>query len=410
MGAAVALVLAVGPSACSAQPAIGTDARDPVPTAAAPDGHDAVTPVTASATTTPIAVRGTDGKTHLAYELTLVNESPLPANLTGVSVQDASDGRTLLKLTGTALTSHFRPSGSPAHAPATSTLSPGRQGRVWIDAIVPGGVSLPLRLRHSLSVTYPKAVSVIPREVTESVAPTTVPDRHPVVLRSPLAGPGWLDGNGCCAQVTPHRGASSPLNGTARFAERFAIDFVRLDPKQRLSTGPSDRVHSYPYYGVPVRAAADGEIVSVVDDLPNATPGQAPANLPLNDYAGNHVVERLPTGEYVLYAHLAPGSVKHRVEAGQKVKAGTQIGGLGNSGNTTAPHLHFQVMNGPDPLASDGLPFVFASMSLRGTLSTPVDDVFGGKPAKITPPAHGHTSANNEMPLYLAVVDFPAQP
>ncbi|MFF8866097.1 M23 family metallopeptidase [Streptomyces sp. NPDC015139] len=406
-GAAVAAASLLGaglgltPAAAAAPPA-GT--LSPASSA----GQDAITPVTASATTVPVPVRGTDGRTHLAYELTVVNESTLPATLTGVTVRDRDGHRTLLKLTGDSLEAHFRPSGSAPGAKPTDQLSPGRQGRVWIDAVVPAGTLFPLRLGHQVSVTYPKAVGLIPGHVTESVANLTVPDRHPVVLRPPLGGAGWLDGNGCCDQVTPHRGAGSPLNGSTYFAERFAIDFVRLGADDRLRTGAVDKVSSYPYYGVPVTAAADGEIVSVVDGLPDSTPGQSPANLPLSDYAGNHVVEKLPGGEYVLYAHLAPGSTGGRVRAGQKVAAGTQIGQLGNSGNSDAPHLHFQVMSGPDPLASNGLPFVFSSMSLQGELNGSIDGLFSGKPARISPAPAQRADADDKMPLYLDQVGFPA--
>ncbi|WP_251096492.1 M23 family metallopeptidase [Streptomyces sp. Caat 7-52] len=377
------------------------------PSLATNDGQAAITPVVASPTTVPVPVRGTDGRTHLAYELTLVNESPLPATLTSVSVTEQNGHRPLLKLTGNSLKTHFRPSGSAPDAAPTDQLSPGRQGRVWIDAVLPTGTRFPLRLRHLVSVTYPKAVGIVPKSLTESVTAMTVPDRHPVVLRSPLAGAGWLDGNGCCAQVTPHRAAASPLDGTARFPERFAIDFVRLDSDNRLYTGAVDKVGSYPYYGVPVRAAAAGEIVSVVDNLPDSTPGTSPANLPLHDYAGNHVVEKLRNGEYVLYAHLKPGSTGGRVHAGQQVAVGAQIGQLGNSGNSDAPHLHFQVMDGPDPLASNGLPFVFSSMSLQGNLGEPVDSLFEGKAASITPAAADRAAADDEMPLYLNQVGFP---
>ncbi|MFK0203394.1 M23 family metallopeptidase [Streptomyces lavendulae] len=402
---AAALLLSAG---LGITPAAASELTAGTPPAATRDSHDAITPVVASPTTVPVPVRGTDGKTHLAYELTVANMSPQPATLTGVRVQDG-DGHTLLNLTGSALKAHFRPSGSAAGAPPTDQLSPGRQGFVWIDAVVPTGTSLPLRISHDIGVTYPKAVGIIPAKMTERVATMTVPDRHPVVLSPPLDGAGWLDGNGCCDQLTPHRTAANPLNGTSRFAERFAIDFVRLDSGNRLYHGAADKVASYPYYGAPVRAVAAGEIVSAVDGLPDATPGSNPAHLPLDEYAGNHVIERLPGGEYALYAHLKPGSVKGRVHVGQKVAAGAQIAQLGNSGNTDAPHLHFQVMDRPDALAANGLPFVFSSMSLQGRLGSSVDDLFGGEPARVGA-ATGGRAADGSMPLYLDQVSFPVRP
>jgi murein DD-endopeptidase MepM/ murein hydrolase activator NlpD len=62
---------------------------------------------------------------------------------------------------------------------------------------------------------------------------------------------------------------------------------------------------------------------------------------------------------------MKPGSVK--VKEGQKVKRGEVIGLLGSSGNSTAPHLHFHVMDGPSILGSQGVPYVFDNFSVKGT-------------------------------------------
>jgi murein DD-endopeptidase MepM/ murein hydrolase activator NlpD len=111
------------------------------------------------------------------------------------------------------------------------------------------------------------------------------------------------------------------------------------------------------------------------------------------------------------YARLVPGSASESVEAGQEVKAGDVVGRLGNSGNSDSPHLHFHVMDSPNPLASNGLPYVFESMDLVGTTddeaSTRAQE---GEPLELTsenPPGE----QTDRMPLYLDVVDLqPAQP
>jgi murein DD-endopeptidase MepM/ murein hydrolase activator NlpD len=74
--------------------------------------------------------------------------------------------------------------------------------------------------------------------------------------------------------------------------------------------------------------------------------------------AGNHVITET-AGTYALYAHLAPGSVA--VTRGQRVRAGEVLGRVGHTGNSTAPHLHFQLMDSPDPLQARGVPCAFAA-------------------------------------------------
>lgn len=76
---------------------------------------------------------------------------------------------------------------------------------------------------------------------------------------------------------------------------------------------------------------------------------------------GNHVVID-HGGEYSMYAHLKPGTVA--VQIGQQVRAGDVIGGLGSSGNSTEPHLHFQMCDGPDPTACHALPPNFTGVRI----------------------------------------------
>ena len=61
-------------------------------------------------------------------------------------------------------------------------------------------------------------------------------------------------------------------------------------------------------------------MVAVVDGLPEQVPGQIPTGLPLEQYAGNHIVQDLGDGNYALYAHLKTGTVK--VRPGDRLTAG----------------------------------------------------------------------------------------
>jgi murein DD-endopeptidase MepM/ murein hydrolase activator NlpD len=143
---------------------------------------------------------------------------------------------------------------------------------------------------------------------------------------------------------------------------------------------------------------ADGKIhIAYELELTNGFP--VPAD-------GNYVILSLGAGRYAFYAHLKPGSIT--VRPGQRVTVGQQIARLGNSGSSSGPHLHFQLMTKPSALASDGLPFVFKSFSLRGTIPPLTDSlaatIAAGKPIPINPAGAGPRT--NELPLGRDVIDF----
>ena len=69
-------------------------------------------------------------------------------------------------------------------------------------------------------------------------------------------------------------------------------------------------------------------------------------------------------GLFAFYAHMQPGSL--RVKVGDKVKAGQVLGLLGNTGNSSEPHLHFDICNASSMLACEGTPYAFASFEVEG--------------------------------------------
>jgi murein DD-endopeptidase MepM/ murein hydrolase activator NlpD len=92
------------------------------------------------------------------------------------------------------------------------------------------------------------------------------------------------------------------------------------------------------------------------------------------------------------------------VKVGDRVTIGRPLGLLGNSGNSNVPHLHFQIMDGPTPLASNGLPFRFTAFREQGTLQNFAEALVLGEKARIAPrPTGAHAG---ELPLDNEVVDF----
>jgi murein DD-endopeptidase MepM/ murein hydrolase activator NlpD len=84
-----------------------------------------------------------------------------------------------------------------------------------------------------------------------------------------------------------------------------------------------------------------------------------------DDYGGNGVVVKVADNQYALYAHMQTGSVIPKV--GDEVKAGDPLGKLGNSGNSTVPHLHFRIQDTADAFGSNSVPYVFKAYTLTGT-------------------------------------------
>ena len=371
----------------------------------------------AARSTDPVPVTGTNGTVYLVYELYLTNATSTPVTIDSVQALDTDSGAVLQARSGADLVAHARVIGKPTSGtPASSVVLDGGQlAIIWVDPGVATGAALPTSLRHQVKVTFASAPNpLVPAELTEDVAATSVRALPAPTITSPLDGKNWFDANGCCDEVTAHRGAANPINGQFFFAERFAIDWVQVNGERRLTTGDVTQLSSYPYYGAPVHAVSDGTIVAVSDVLQDQVPGSNPpeGSLTLDQYGGNYVVERfIQNGHtyYAFYAHLKPGSAKPKVTVGQPVQAGDLVGELGNSGNTDAPHLHFHVMDSPDPLAGDGLPFQFDTLQLIGqaTGDQAIDTLMGGQPLPVTPSGTSGES-RDVLPLYLDLVDLSA--
>jgi hypothetical protein len=195
----------------------------------------------------------------------------------------------------------------------------------------------------------------------------------PVVIGPPVGKGIWVADEGCCINPTHHRRALPAFNGELLAVNRFAIDWVLVDSQHRAWIGDPTRLSSYLGYRQPLIAAASGTVVSAHDGVPNNPPqGVLTGSPPIQDFAGNYVSIRIAPRRYLLYAHMVPGSV--RVRKGQEVRRGQVIGLLGNSGNTSTPHLHFQVSDRPGFAPVDSLPYVFSRFTFLGQITDEFSD------------------------------------
>jgi len=145
--------------------------------------------------------------------------------------------------------------------------------------------------------------------------------------------------------------------------QRYAYDFVVTDEAGRTRPeGTDTSVENYYCYDRPVVAPADGTVVAVGDGDPELGRGGGLSHPFKRTITGNAVVIRHATDEYSCLVHLVPGSVA--VEPGERVERGQQVGRCGHSGNSSEPHLHFQLQDHPTFELAAGLPVRFEAVAV----------------------------------------------
>ena len=319
---------------------------------------------TADVLAAPSPVLRTDDRRHLVYEIVMRNPTTARAVLERLVVVDQD--RTAVAAFGPeTIATLLGPSGVPL-VPEPE-LGPGQALTLFLDVALPRGRQAPAELAHRFELSVAPEAGA-PRRVTFTGAHTTVERGSPLRVSPPLGGDGLLG-------IIAHGPVT--IEDRLSHAQRYAIDFGRLNAAgDGLFDGDPRRNESYAVHGSEVLAVAPGRIVAVRDDMPENTPPAEPAFTTFDDVAGNRVVQDLGGGRYALYAHLQPGSIP--VRTGQRVQRGQTLGLVGNTGLSSGPHLHFQIMDGPggpSALDANGLPYVFDRFALAGNvgdLSAPV--------------------------------------
>jgi Peptidase family M23 len=340
-------------------------------------------------------VRGDDGMDHVEYELLVVSVFSEPVTLSSVTVLDSA-AQELARIDGAALAAATQTLLAKAPSPiipASAAVS------VDVDLILPPDAA-PERVTHRIAYTLAtdsQNRTMIDRPEVDG--PEVAINRRPaVVVRPPLTGDGWLVTSGCC-RPNVHRDERIAINGARiETAETFAVDWgkVRSD---RLFDGDGKTVEQYYGFGEDVVAVADGTVVAVHDGMSDAAALVVIVPKSRSDYGGNNVMLKIAPNVFAWYAHLRQDSVK--VKVGDVVKAGARIGRLGNTGPSTGPHLHFGLLDKPDPIAGRSLPFVFDSFTLVGAVDL---DKSEGDRLVIAPQSRQVRSA---YPLYGGIQNYP---
>ncbi|MCQ4194116.1 M23 family metallopeptidase [Streptomyces parvulus] len=196
--------------------------------------------------------------------------------------------------------------------------------------------------------------------------------REPVEVGPPVSG-RWSALNSPADRT--------PSHGVHAYGQTFAIDLVAepgpgARPGFRVLWPLARRNRDFPAFGAPLLAVADATVVRARDtQRDHLSRTSLPALLYLmvlegsvrelagvRRVIGNHVVLDLGDGTHALYAHVRRGSLA--VREGDRVAAGQVLAHCGNSGNSTEPHVHFQLMDGPDPDTARGVPFTWRGIGV----------------------------------------------
>jgi hypothetical protein len=340
----------------------------------------------------PPTVAHVNDRAVLAYELHVTNFTRDTLTLSRVDVLADTIGTSVIAtLSDSALIAAIARPGvavQPAQRPA---LAGGLRAVLflWVDTVE--SARFPNAIRHRL--TFAPRPSDSGRVTT--LETRAVPVSHDLVmLGPPLRGGLWFAANGP-DPVSGHRRAMIALDGAPHIAQRFAIDYVQVNEQSRRFNGDSLDNKSYLAYGRDALAVADGIVVAVKDSIPENVPGSRAVPITLETVGGNYVILDLGRGRYAFYAHLIPGSL--RVRVGDRVRRGQVVGLVGNSGNSTEPHLHFHLSDGTTPLASEGLPYVHESLVVAGECRSFV------APCQLRAP----TPRRRQMPAGIHAVRFP---
>lgn len=371
--------------------------------AVAASGQEPDVPLQARVLMPPSPTKGSDGKMHVEYEVQVTSSiaGNEPLRLTKLQAFAQGAEAPLASYDGKELCALVRPR-CPEGADGVQ-LAAGNPVVFLVWLTLPHGPPEVTALWHSMGFDDAKG-----RRRTQRCAGVVLEKKPAIVIGPPFRGDRlWLATEGPGNADSHHWGALLDLNGRVTVPQRFAIDFVGLNAAGHALSVERDapqasRNSAWFGYDADVLAVADGVVSDARDGEPDGQPFAQhveSGDLSPRGLYGNFVILNIAPGVYAHYAHLRPGSV--RVHAGDRVHRGEVIGQLGDSGNSSVPHLHFHISDLPAYVGSEGLPFRFAHFTLEGKAGP---EVVLSPSSKWNP----HPSAQHlAMPLDSDVIGFP---
>lgn len=186
--------------------------------------------------------------------------------------------------------------------------------------------------------------------------------RNKTAMSLPFKGEWYVNAGGDTKEQNQHLEA---------LAQRRAFDIVIRDKEGKTYRNKGEHNEDYYAFGQELYAPCAGEVVMAIDGLFDNVPG----DMNRMYVPGNSVVIKSTDSEYVFFAHFKQGSV--RVKKGQHVTKGTLLGLCGNSGNSSEPHLHFHIQDGPDINTAVGKKCYFDAIKVDGVVKKDYSPVKG---------------------------------
>ena len=353
------------------------------PTQEVPEYFDI--PVSIYAPFEPIPVKGDDGKWYIIYELLLSNWAHVDLTLKKVVIED-SERETLLVSYDEEGLNHgyrFRPLPTPLgglKGLQLRRIPAGQTSALFVGFTMAKMENALKDLRHQFTFEPSSPIKILRGFRPSESADLVLKDFHvsvsadkPVLIGPPLRGGQWkASGATDNDSMHQHQTTLTVKGGRALIAERFAIDFQKIDVHGDILPSPfPDEITNKMFYGYgeEILAVADSVVAFVKDGIPENVPqanGSMKHAVPMtfDTVAGNVVSLKLDEHRYAQYAHIQPGSI--RLKVGDRVRKGQVIGLVGNAGNSVGPHLHFQVGDTEILNSSEGIPFVIDSFEVMG--------------------------------------------
>ncbi|CAN5338237.1 M23 family metallopeptidase [soil metagenome] len=303
-------------------------------------------------------------KNYLVYELNLTNYHTAPAIIDTLEILTAVNQPALFKYNQQDLTALIHNTGIKGPVQDPFTIPAGMAKMVYLFLPFTSKADIPKQLIHQIRFKTQHKNEVVHLMIITN--PLTINHNDPVIVSPPLRGDYWIAGN-APSNTSGHRTTNLIVNGHSYFAQRYAIDFVQIGKDGKTYHDDEHSNSNYYAYGQDILAVARGKVVALKDGIPENIPHTDAKAIPieLDTVGGNHLVIDIGQGHYAFYAHMLPGSMK--VKLGDTVKRGQVLGKIGNTGNSTEPHLHFHIVDNPAFLGANGIPYAFDKFEVRAS-------------------------------------------